>query len=88
MDKRYGEYLKHISSEYFSEVYKRVQEEARQEYQRLQARVVKAEDGLKLYYKLRGVGYIPAEEEKYKKDLERAKEHLERFIAANADYLI
>jgi hypothetical protein len=88
MDKREGDILKHIAPEYFSEVYKRVQKNARDEYVRLVSRVKQLKHSIELCEKLKHKYPLQPYEKRYPKDLERAEEHLERFIAANADYLI
>ena len=88
MDARKGAFLKHISPEYFSEVYKRVQKNARDEYVILVSRVEQLKHSIELCEKLKHKFPIQPFEKNYPKDLERAEEHLERFIVANADYLI
>lgn len=89
MDKRCGDYLKNINPKHFMEVYKRVQAGAREEYQQLQDRVEYLESCIKISKKAEAKGYpLQPFEKNYPQDLARAKEHLERFIAVNADYLI
>lgn len=88
MDARKGAFLKHIAPEYFSEVYKRVQKNARDEYVILVSRVEQLKHSIELCEKLKHKFPIQPFEKNYPKDLERAEEHLERFIVANADYLI
>ena len=81
MDEREGVILKHVAPEYFMEVYKRVQENARQKHMHLQGQVLKYEKLIE-YRSYKGI------DNDYPKKLENAMEHLERFIDANADYLI
>lgn len=81
MDEREGALLEHVAPEYFMEVYKRVQENARHKHRYLQEQVLKYEK-LVEYRAYKGL------ESDYPKKLEKAIEHLERFIHVNADYLI
>lgn len=81
MDEREGAILKHVAPEYFMEVYKRVQENARQKHIHLQGQVLKYEKLIE-YRTYKGL------DSEYPKKLENATEHLERFIAVNVDYLI
>lgn len=88
MDKRYGTFLKVINLDNFSEVYKRVQKSARDEHVRLVSRVEQLKVLIEICENLKHTYPMQPYEKNYPKDLEIAEEHLERFIAANADYLI
>jgi hypothetical protein len=89
MDTREGQFLKYIAPEHFTEVYKRVQANAREDHQRLIGRVEQLKKSIKISRKATLKGYLMHDfEMKYPNELRRAEEHLERFIAANADYLI
>ncbi len=89
MDAREGVCLKHINPKYFSEVYKRVQTHAREKYNKITIRVEQLKN-LIIVSKMRAAKGYPTYdfENIHLKDLERTEEHLKRFVAANADYLI
>ncbi len=89
MDEREGACLQHVAPEYFSEVYNRVRRNARLKYINLQNTVEKYKK-LNMGYKMRKQSTVISYkiDYDYAKELSIAEEHLERFINANADYLI
>lgn len=88
MDKREGEFLKHVAPDFFTEVYIRVRDNARKKHQELITRVEKYQRYNDTFNRRKENGIKYYEWESYERELADAKEYLERYTAANADYLV